>query len=106
MDLKRALAERDPVEATWVSVPHPAVAELAAEQGFDCVFLDAEHTPASVETVESLVRAVDAGSDGTAASIVRVPWNDPVRLKRALDTGPTGVMVPMVETREAAEAFV
>jgi 2-keto-3-deoxy-L-rhamnonate aldolase RhmA len=106
MDLKRALSERDPVKATWASVPHPAVAELAGEQGFDCVFLDAEHTPASVETVESLVRGVDAGSGGEAASVVRVAWNDPVRIKRVLDTGPTGVMVPMVETREEAEAFV
>ena len=106
MDLKRALAERDAVEATWVSVPHPSVAELAAEQGFDCVFLDSEHTPAGVESVESLVRAVDAGSEGDSASVVRVPWNDPVRIKRVLDTGPTGVMVPMVETRAEAEAFV
>lgn len=106
MDLKRALAERDPVAATWVSIPHPAVAELAAEQGFDCVFLDSEHTPAGVEAIEELVRAVDAGSGGGAASIVRVPWNDPVRIKRVLDTGPTGVMVPMVETGEEAAAFV
>lgn len=43
---------------------------------------------------------------GEAASVVRVAWNDPVRIKRVLDTGPTGVMVPMVETREEAEAFV
>jgi len=106
MDLKRALREREPVESTWVSIPHPAVAELAAEQGFDCVFLDSEHTPASVETIEELVRAVDAGNDGETASVVRVPWNDPVRIKRVLDTGPTGVMVPMVETRAEAEAFV
>lgn len=104
MDLKRALGEREPVAGTWVAIPHPAVAELAAEQGFDCVFLDAEHTPAGVETVEGLVRAVDAGGD--AASIVRVPWNDPVRIKRVLDTGPTGVMVPMIESREEAAAFV
>ena len=90
---------------SWLSIPHPQVAEQTAAAGFDFVVIDTEHAPTTVETVESMVRAVDAAPGGTAP-IVRVAWNDHVRIKRVLDTGPAGVMAPQVNTPEEAEAFV
>jgi 2-keto-3-deoxy-L-rhamnonate aldolase RhmA len=89
----------------WVSLADPAVAELTAAAGFDFVMLDLEHTPNSLETLTEQARAVDAAAGG-AVPMARVPWNDPVRLKRVLDTGVGGVMVPMVETRAEAAAAV
>lgn len=99
----------------------------AGERGFDFVVIDTEHAPLGLETVADCLRAVAAGggSDGGGAAsetsrgegggtaeaggeggapeaIVRVPWNDPVRIKRLLDLGPDGLLVPMVNT--AAEA--
>ena len=90
---------------SWLSIPSPQVAEQTALAGFDFVIVDTEHTPASLETVESMVRAVEA-ADGGTAPLVRVAWNDHVRIKRVLDTGPAGVMAPQVETPAEAEAFV
>jgi 2-keto-3-deoxy-L-rhamnonate aldolase RhmA len=104
MTIRDAIRDRDPVTATWVSIGHPAIAELSSALDFDLVFLDTEHAATSVETLENLLRGVDAGGD--AAPVVRVPWNDPVRIKRALDAGAEGVMAPMIDTREEAESFV
>lgn len=92
-----------PQVGSWVSIGHPRVAEIAALLGFDFVVVDTEHTPQGLETVENLVRAVEHGG---AVPIVRVPWNDPVRIKRVLDLGVAGVMVPMVETAEEARTAV
>lgn len=104
-ELKSTIRSGEPAIGNWVSIGHPAVAELSAGLGFDFVTIDTEHAPLSVGEVERLLRAVDA-ADGETGSVVRVAWNDPVRIKRVLDAGPDGLMVPMVETREEAEAVV
>lgn len=86
----------------WLSIGHPTVAEVTAAQDFDFVLIDTEHTPIGLETVENMARGVETAEGGTEA-LVRVPSNDPVRIKRTLDIGVAGVMVPMIETAEEAE---
>ena len=100
----------------WCSIPSPQVAERLALTDADFVVIDTEHAPTGIGSVEAAVRAVDAGNrrDTRArgddavdtAAVVRVAWNDHVRIKRALDTGAAGVMAPRVDTVEAAERFV
>jgi 2-keto-3-deoxy-L-rhamnonate aldolase RhmA len=92
-----------PLSAGWVSLGHPRVAEIVALAGYDFVIVDIEHTPMSLETLDDVVRAIELRGVPT---VVRVPWNDPVDLKRVLDIGVDGVMVPMVETAAEAEAAV
>jgi 2-dehydro-3-deoxyglucarate aldolase/4-hydroxy-2-oxoheptanedioate aldolase len=86
-----------------VSLGHPRVAEIVALAGYDFVIVDVEHTPMSLETLDDVVRAIELRGVPT---VVRVPWNDPVELKRVLDIGVAGVMIPMVETAAAAEEAV
>jgi 2-keto-3-deoxy-L-rhamnonate aldolase RhmA len=93
----------EPLSAGWVSLGHPRVAEIVALAGYDFVIVDIEHTPMSLETLDDVVRAIELRGVPT---VVRVPWNDPVELKRVLDIGVAGVMIPMVETAEAAEEAV
>ncbi len=90
---------------TWISIGHPSVAEVSASLGFDFLLVDTEHTTMSLETVADMVRAVDAASETTEA-VVRVPWNDQVRIKRVLDIGVDGLMVPMVESATEARELV
>jgi 2-dehydro-3-deoxyglucarate aldolase/4-hydroxy-2-oxoheptanedioate aldolase len=104
-DLPDRIRSGDPVVGSWVSLADPAVAEIAALLEFDFALVDMEHTAMSLETVTGMARAVDAAGTHTG-SIVRVPWNDPVMIKRVLDAGVGGVMVPMVESPEAARSFV
>lgn len=99
--LTQRFDDSNDIVGAWLSIGHPTVAEVTAAQGFDFVLVDTEHTPIGLETVENMSRGVDA-ADGDTATLVRVPSNDPVRIKRVLDIGVAGVMVPMIET--AAEA--
>lgn len=89
----------------WLSIGHPTVAEVTAAQEFDFVLIDTEHTSIGLETVENMSRGVEA-ADGDAETLVRVPSNDPVRIKRILDIGVSGVMVPMVESVDEAKQVV
>ncbi len=98
-----ALRAGDPVAGSWISIGHPQVAEITSLLGFDFAVIDTEHAPNGLETVENLVRAVECGG---STAIVRVPWNDPVRIKRTLDVGAAGLLIPMVETEDEAQAAV
>ena len=71
--------------------------------GFDFVVLDNEHGPAGHETTEHLVRAACCAS---VPALVRVPWNSPAEILRALDLGAAGVLVSHVSTAEEAERAV
>lgn len=94
----------EPVAANWITMMEPAIAEITADIGYEVAFIDTEHTTATLKEVENVVRGLEARGDTDA--IVRVPSNDPIYLKRVLDIGIQGVMVPMIETAEQAEAVV
>lgn len=103
--LKTVVESGEPTVGSWISIGHPAMAEIPAQLGFDFVVVDTEHTPTGLETVENMLRAVEA-TEGPTVPLVRVAWNDPVRIKRVLDLGVAGVMIPMVETPEEAREAV
>jgi 2-keto-3-deoxy-L-rhamnonate aldolase RhmA len=103
--LKQAIESRDNPLGTWLSIGHPTVAEVTATLDIDFVLADTEHTTTSLETVEEMHRGVGA-APGTTETVVRVPANDPTRLKRVLDIGVAGVMVPMVDSGSQAETLV
>lgn len=100
--LKRRLHAGEPLFGAWLGMASPPVAELMACAGFDFLVIDLEHSPASLSEAVAMMRACDAGGTPT---IVRVPWNDHVFVKRILDAGAMSLMIPMIETaQEAAEA--
>ncbi|WP_435147558.1 HpcH/HpaI aldolase family protein [Halobaculum sp. P14] len=101
--IRAALREGRPAGA-WLSVPSPQVAEQVALTGVDFVVVDTEHAPTDTETVESMIRAVDAA--GGVAPLVRVAEDDLVRVKYALDAGARGIVVPNVDTAAEAESVV
>lgn len=90
---------------TWISINSPTVAEVTASLPVEFVVIDTEHTAMGLETVENMVRGVDAVNEDTG-SIVRVPGNDKDHLKRVLDIGVDGVLVPRIETADEARSLV
>jgi 2-keto-3-deoxy-L-rhamnonate aldolase RhmA len=76
---------------------------MMSKMGFDWFIFDTEHSPLSIYQVQTLIQAV-RGNETTP--LVRVNWNDIVQIKRALDIGAYGVMVPWVNTKEEAEIAV
>src|SRR3954447_4524918 len=83
--------------------PSPSLTEFVAGLGFDGIFVDCEHGMATVERVQEMCRAARAAG---VQSIVRPESDQPWLITRYLDAGAGGVMVPHIETAEAARAVV
>ncbi len=89
---------------TWVGIGHPDVTERLADLGFDWLTFDIEHSPMSLETVQTMMQSMSFTEN--CVPLVRLRWNDQVLIKRVLDIGAYGVVVPMVSTGEEARAAV
>ncbi len=87
----------------WLSSPSAILAEIMAHQGWDCLTIDMQHGPIDLSDAVPMLQAM-AATDVTP--IVRVPWNEPSVMMRALDAGAYGIICPMVNSREDAERFV
>lgn len=87
----------------WMTLGSPEVVELASCLDVDWLLLDAEHGAASYEDCLRLLQAMN-GSDATP--LIRVPWNDTVAIKRALDMGAEGILVPQIKTAEEVAGIV
>ena len=86
-----------------ISMSDPTVCELAGDCGMDFCWIDAEHCPMTIETVRDHLLALR----GTGcAGFVRVRECDPMIIKPYLDLAPDGIICPMVNTPELAEAAV
>lgn len=102
--LKEKLKAGEKATGCWLFSNSPDMAEILAATGFDTFMIDHEHGSGSLEMAIHQYRAVRSISD--APVLMRVPWNDTVLIKRALDTGMDGIMVPSVSTAEEARAVV
>lgn len=100
---KRGLAEKRALNGTWFMSASPVLAEALGHVGFDFLVLDMEHTIADVPQLFALLQAV-AGTP--VASVVRLPWNDPVTVKRVMDAGAQSLMFPYIQTVAEAKAAV
>ncbi|MGX7678304.1 HpcH/HpaI aldolase family protein [Jatrophihabitans sp. DSM 45814] len=78
-------------------------AEVFAHAGLDFVWLDLQHSLTSDTTLIPMLQATNGSG---ATTLARVPAGDPWIIGRTLDAGAEGVIVPMIETREAAEQAV
>jgi len=99
---RERLLRGDLLIGTVVTLPCPEVAELLSQVGFDWLWIDTEHGP--LDTLEAQ-RHLQAAAE-RAAAVIRVPWADDVWIKKALDTGANGVIVPQVNTAERARRIV
>lgn len=88
---------------TWLSIGSPVIAELAGQCGFDWLLLDLEHGCGGEATLFACLQALRGSS---AAAIVRVGAPHPDLIQRVLDWGADGIMVPHVDSAEAARAAV
>jgi len=81
----------------------PVAAEIMSQSGFDWLMVDLEHAPGDFANLQAQLQAMNGSG---VVPFARAPWNDVVAIKRILDTGVLGVLVPYVNTREEAEAAV
>lgn len=101
--LKAKMRRGQPVIGTFVELMNPDVTEWLAHLGFDWLLLDAEHAPTDLVSLERMMQSMK-GTD--CVPLVRPQWNDPAIIKRILDIGAYGVLVPWVNNKKEAEAAV
>lgn len=82
-----------------MGTPAPAFVEILGRAGYDFVFIDYEHASLRVDQLPSLVRAVEMTG---LAALVRVPTNDPTPIRRVLEDGADGVIIPHVNSGDDA----
>ena len=100
--LKSRLAQRDVLVGPLVTLSSPEVAELMGQVGFDYLWIETEHAPMDVSQAQMMIQAVG----GRCPCVVRVPENAEVWIKKALDVGCDGIVVPQVKSAAEAEAAV
>ena len=100
---KRRLGTGARQPGLWLTLESPNATEILAGAGYDWMLLDMEHTTVDPSQVSAHLRAAVGG---TAELAVRVPWNEPVLVKRLLDVGARTLMFPCVQSAAEAQAAV
>jgi 2-keto-3-deoxy-L-rhamnonate aldolase RhmA len=88
---------------TWITIGNPDIVDILKHLGFDWFVFDTEHSYLSIETVKTMVQAL--GSEGPEP-IVRIGQVDQLLVKRALDIGAFGLVVPWINSQSEAEKIV
>jgi 2-dehydro-3-deoxyglucarate aldolase len=101
--LKLKLKKNELTIGSWVTIGHTSVIEILAQAGFDWLTVDMEHTSIDYSTAQLLISTIQSNN---MAALVRVSKNDEVYIKRVLDAGADGVIVPMINNAEDAKKAV
>jgi len=84
---------------SWITMGNTAIAEIMARSKFDWLTIDMEHSAITLSEAQQLIQVIDANN---VIPFVRVGENSPVLIKRVMDAGAHGVIVPMINTRKEA----
>jgi 4-hydroxy-2-oxoheptanedioate aldolase len=101
--VKRALKAGEPSVGTWLSLGNVPAARFLARSGFAWLTVDVEHSMVDIETATTLFGVI---ADAGCIALARVTSNRHDHIKRVLDNGAHGIVVPMVNSRAEAEAAV
>ena len=102
-EVKEKLQQGKKVLASWAQSGSNITVEVMADAGMDVIIIDMEHSPVDLPV---LVMQLQAMNGYPAVPFVRAPWNDFVQIKRILDAGAYGIIVPNIETVEEAKAAI
>ncbi|WP_135609982.1 HpcH/HpaI aldolase/citrate lyase family protein [Methanococcoides sp. AM1] len=103
MTLKEKLKNKELTIGSWITLGHPSIAEIMVRAGYDWLTVDMEHSAITLHQAQQLIQIIELAG---CVPLVRVGKNDPNLIKRVMDAGAHGVIVPMVNCREDAEQAV
>ena len=101
--VKQKLMRNEPVSGGTVFTDDPNIYSAMAESGFDFLWIEMQHSPL---TYNEVAKMIWAGKDAPAIPFIRVPDATEGDIQKAADIGALGIVVPMVDTVEKAEAAV
>ena len=101
--LRELWAAGKPTLNCWITLPGTLAAEMLAHQGWDSLTVDLQHGHSDFASMCAMFAAI---STTDTVPLMRVPWNAPGDVMRALDAGAYGVICPNVESVEECQRFV
>jgi 2-dehydro-3-deoxyglucarate aldolase len=103
VSLKQKLLKNRVTIGSWITLGEPAIAEIMAKSGFDWLAVDMEHSAITLREAQQLIQVIELCG---VVPLVRVGENSATIIKRVMDAGAHGVIVPMVNTHKDAVAAV
>jgi len=97
----KRLRSKEILTGTLISLPSPEICELLANVGYDWLFIDAEHGAFNPQQTQTMLQAA-----APTPCLVRIPNDDTVWIKKALDIGAAGVIVPQVHNADQAKRII
>jgi len=97
--LKEKLRQKKVTLGSWITIGHSSIAEILALAGYDWLVVDLEHSTISIEQAGELIRVIDLSG---VAPLVRLTSNHADQIKRVMDAGAHGIVVPMVNSVDDA----
>jgi len=101
--VREAWAQGRAVINSWLGIPSSFSAEVMASMGWDSLVVDMQHGMIDYQMMVTMLQGI---STTNVTPLVRVPWNDPAHIQKALDAGAYGIVCPMINNRAEAEKFV
>lgn len=101
--LKTRLLNNQLTIGSWITLAGSNIPEIMAKAGFEWLTIDIEHSVITLDKVQQMIQVIESKG---VVPLVRVGENNPNLIKRVMDAGAYGVIVPMVNTRDQAEAAV
>jgi len=96
--LKQKLKDNELTIGSWITIPDPIIAEIMSKH-FDWLVIDMEHSAITLDKAQDIIRILSLTG---CPALVRVSDNNPISIKGVMDSGASGVIVPMVNNREDA----
>lgn len=98
--LKHRLQAGETLIGCWLGMAEPYLAEISATAGFDWLLIDGEHAPNDIRSMAAQLAVLEASG---ASTVIRLPDDDPAKIKQALDIGAQTLLIPMVESAAQTE---
>lgn len=101
--LRSRLRNQELTIGSWITIGHTVISEIMAKFGFDWLAIDMEHSAITLSKAQNLIQIIELSG---IAPLVRLGENNPALIKRVMDAGSHGVIVPMVNTPQQAKDAV
>lgn len=101
--LKNKLKNNELTIGSWLTIPSQQIVEVMSTTELDWIVIDLEHAPINIESVVNLVGHIQGNN---MSALVRVGSHDELIIKRVLDAGADGIIVPMVKNKNQTHDIV
>lgn len=102
-NLRTKLINRKPSVGAWIQIPHESIVEIFASEGYEWIVIDLEHGSISVHQLPGLFRTIEYYN---SLPLARLTSDSPIEIKRVLDAGARGIIIPNIESKNQLQEVI